>query len=104
MSYGYMPSCCSVYTDADLARIESDKNADKIKSLEKEVETLKRKLDSVLAKEPRRGKWKLLPSELVSSDGLWGETRYACSNCGYERHVKYRFCPNCGARMERSEE
>lgn len=47
MSYEYMPACCSVYTDADLARIESDITADKIKSLEKEVETLKRKLEEV---------------------------------------------------------
>ena len=47
MSYEYMPACCSVYTDADLARIVSDRNADKIKSLEKEVETLKRKLEEL---------------------------------------------------------
>lgn len=105
MSYGYMPGCCSVYTDADLARIKSNRNDDKIKSLEKEVETLKQKLDSVLAIEPKTGK--LTKHLLKNANVPWG---YDCSVCGAwfvigeDTAEKYRYCPNCGAKMERSEE
>ena len=52
----------------------------------------------------KHGKWKLLPSEVVSDDGLCGETRYVCSNCGKLRHFPYPYCPICGAKMERSED
>jgi len=48
----------------------------------------------------KHGTWKLLPSEVVSDDGLWGETRYVCSNCGKQRHFPYPYCPICGAKMD----
>ena len=51
--------------------------------------------------EPKKGKWIDL-----RSDGRFGkETR--CSKCGeiyWEWMSKFDYCPNCGAKMERSEE
>ena len=35
---------------------------------------------------PRRGKWNYFG---------W----YSCSECGYERYEKSKFCPDCGADM-----
>jgi len=52
----------------------------------------------------KHGTWKLLPSEVVSDDGLWGETRYVCSNCGKQRHFPYPYCPICGAKMDVKEQ
>ena len=29
---------------------------------------------------------------------------YACSNCNYRKGGKWNYCPNCGARMETTNE
>lgn len=47
----------------------------------------------------RTGRWKV-------SDLPKGKMKY-CSECGFGQYIaderQYRFCPNCGARMEDSE-
>lgn len=44
--------------------------------------------------------------ELAPEDTAYGNV-WICSNCGEEfiqhRKPKYRFCPNCGARMDEEE-
>ena len=42
--------------------------------------------------EPKRGKWKD------------GNKRQICSECLYRGYRSWHYCPNCGAKMERSEE
>ena len=55
--------------------------------------------------EPKRGKW--IRHVLKNANVPWG---YDCSACGEwfvvgeDTVEKYDYCPNCGARMERSEE
>lgn len=45
--------------------------------------------------------WKLAPED-TAYDNVW-----VCSNCGEEftqhRKPKFRFCPNCGAKMDADE-
>ena len=52
----------------------------------------------------KHGKWLKYPGDIVSDDGLWGETLYACSECGHIRHVATEFCSKCGAKMEQDGE
>ena len=52
----------------------------------------------------RHGTWLKYPGDLVSDDGLWGETLYDCSECGHTRHVATEFCSKCGAKMEQDGE
>ena len=55
--------------------------------------------------EPKVGRW-------IEKDGMWcDDTTFSCSVCGEEYEllegtpidVGMNYCPNCGARMERSE-
>lgn len=46
--------------------------------------------------EPRRGKWIFRSIE--------SPYRWECNKCGDKVRARYNFCPNCGARMERSED
>ena len=55
-------------------------------------------LPSVKPQEPRKGKWIEGPN-----------CSYRCSNCGehyfsIQDYIKYKFCPNCGVKMDESEE
>lgn len=45
--------------------------------------------------EPKRGKWLAI-----------GNTFLAVCECGYitDKYSLYKYCPNCGTKMERSEE
>ncbi len=52
----------------------------------------------------KHGKWLKHPGDIVSDDGLWGETLYDCSECGHTRHVATEFCSKCGAKMEQDGE
>ena len=47
----------------------------------------------------KHGKWLKYPGDIVSDDGLWGETLYDCSECGHTRHVATEYCSKCGAKM-----
>lgn len=53
--------------------------------------------------EPKHGKW------IEMQDDVFAST-YKCSKCGcwplteYDRWALTDYCPNCGAKMERSEE
>ena len=56
--------------------------------------------------EPKRGKW--IDGKYMGFDGCFVWHR-ECSECGYERDddnpdKDTNFCPNCGAKMERSED
>ena len=58
--------------------------------------------------ELKSGKWEDV--EEVLYEGNTGENPYTvtavgykCSECGTEMGTLWSFCPNCGARMERSE-
>lgn len=48
----------------------------------------------------KRGVWLKYPGEVVSDDGLWGETLFDCSNCGHTVHVATEFCSKCGTKMD----
>lgn len=52
-------------------------------------------LESAPTIEPKRGKWRAI-----------GNTFLAVCECGYitDKYSLYKYCPNCGAKMERSEE
>lgn len=36
-------------------------------------------------------------------EGSWIEKELYCSECNYEnwRHIHYKYCPNCGCKMEK---
>ena len=46
--------------------------------------------------EPKNGKWEVVDEE----EPRW----YGCSLCKKMARWPYNYCPNCGAKMERSEE
>lgn len=43
--------------------------------------------------------------EIVAKKGKWlnGNYRQICSVCRYKGYLSWKFCPHCGAKMERSE-
>lgn len=45
---------------------------------------------------PKRGEWIFHSIE--------SPYRWECNKCGDKVRARYNFCPNCGAKMERSEE
>ena len=62
------------------------------------------------------GKWMKIIAEQEQKSGKWigidekPHEDYECSCCGYvvstftaniEPHTEYKYCPNCGAKMER---
>lgn len=49
-------------------------------------------LEEVPSVEPKRGKW------------LNGNYRQICSVCRYKGYLSWKFCPNCGAKMDEVEE
>ena len=59
---------------------------------------------------PRRiGKWIEPSYEKIKKAGLCGSGLCRCSVCRheepvYEEYPKYNYCPNCGAKMDESEE
>ena len=68
---------------------------------------IKGEIDSIPTAEPKVGKWERKPykrqghEEVVIEGYSW-----RCSNCGDARKRNepgMKFCPNCGAKMERSE-
>lgn len=66
---------------------------------EEKAETIaKRLMRSGLIKEEKPQKWDFL------FNALDGTPRYSCPICKGLEWRKTNFCPNCGARMERSEE
>ena len=46
--------------------------------------------------EPKKGKWEVVDEE----EPRW----YGCSLCEKMARWPYNYCPNCGAKLERSEE
>lgn len=65
----------------------------------------KEQIDNAPTIDPvRHGTWLKYPGDIVSDDGLWGETLYDCSECGHTRHVATEFCSKCGAKMEQDGE
>ena len=49
-----------------------------------------------LKAEPKHGEWIFHSIE--------SPYRWECNKCGDKVRARYNFCPNCGAKMERSEE
>ena len=49
--------------------------------------------------EPKTGHW----IKTISENGITSSVR--CSECGFEdnRYMLFRYCPNCGAKMESGE-
>ena len=50
----------------------------------------------VLEQEPKTGRW----IKTISENGVTSAIR--CSECGFEdnRYMLFRYCPNCGAKMQ----
>lgn len=74
-----------------------------------EITNLKERLDTCPLEEQKRGRWEDV--EEVLEDGITDGTPYTimsvgykCSECGTEMGNLWSFCPNCGAKMERSED
>ena len=44
------------------------------------------------------------PAIKIVKDGFWYASSFVCSECEGEADSRYRFCPHCGAKMERVEE
>ena len=40
---------------------------------------------------------------ISKSDAIYGFPTYLCSNCQYEGSLMWKYCPNCGAKMEEEE-
>ena len=53
-------------------------------------------LPSVTPQEPRKGHW-INTANPRMSDNI------VCSECGYNSIADYKFCPNCGAKMDLKE-
>lgn len=54
-----------------------------------------------LEQEPKTGHWR----EDIDNSRKWDRVRFYCSECGkWQTYGKTGFCPNCGVKMEESEE
>lgn len=68
------------------------------------LEMVKSSIEELPTAEPKVGKW-------IERDDGWGNVFYECSECGEAFTLidgtptdnLYYYCPNCGAKMERSE-
>ena len=63
-------------------------NAESIEALNMAIKALE--------EQPKTGHWK----KTISENGITSAVR--CSECGFEdnRYMLFRYCPNCGAKME----
>jgi len=71
-------------------------------------------LESLPSAEPKAGEWipctknGLLLTELIRKESVEKWYGYKCSECNYIHKgnalIEYRYCPNCGARMNGGEE
>ena len=67
------------------------------------TERLKRWMNEIPTIDPvKHGKWKR--EALGSTSGYGTTVMYKCSECERMAISRYRFCPNCGARMDEVEE
>lgn len=57
---------------------------------DREIQELRRKVESTKIEPVRRGKW---------LEGSRAVRVYACSVCGWELYEKTDFCPHCGTNM-----
>ena len=83
-----------------------------IKLTEGDKESLKKAMkeaELTLVAEPRNGKWEIDVDHEYDVFDIAGERTWAvkatCSECGFtmrfiEGHGVFKYCPNCGARME----
>ena len=87
----YCAMCAYGSQDMDSCDIRSCDNKDAIKALEQGP--------SDKSKKPKTGKW----IKTISENGITSAVR--CSICGFEdnRYMLFRYCPNCGAKMEDKE-
>lgn len=66
-------------------------------------------VDPVDAEPIRRGSWKTGSIALVpgKNEKFFGKSLYACSECCWEcaceGEVSFKYCPNCGAKMDMEE-
>lgn len=57
-------------------------------------------LDDLPSAQPERKKGKWLPDCEYDGEDEW--YFYTCSCCEYQSDDKFKYCPNCGAEMEKS--
>ncbi len=88
----------AVFTDELLSYFRLDDNGKTIVLTDKQGFT--RAVTLEVEVEPKRGKWE---TEVRTIRGH-KIPFFACSVCGSNADDKYPYCPNCGAKMEMSED
>lgn len=75
----------------DLLSINIKPNGDVIRDMDIECEVIAHAI------EPKRGQW-------IVADNKGVTRYYICSECGGAGDITMNHCPNCGARMEKSDD
>lgn len=66
----------------------------KLREYSREVDKVIKSIPAADVAPVRRGRW----SDAPDADDIY--IRYRCSACGEDGLARYRFCPNCGAKMD----
>ncbi len=60
-------------------------------------------IDLLKEQEPKRGKWVKRLSSCPSAISVGGSRTSACTICGGWGRKTFKYCPHCGAKMEKQE-
>jgi len=63
---------------------------------------VKDRISELPSAEPKTGKW--IREVLGSTSGYGTTVMYQCTNCEKMSISKYKFCPNCGTKIEREDD
>lgn len=101
---GFSGSCDSYWSDSPIdVTVFAETEAEAIKKVEavtgKELSALHRKIITIEAEPVKHGRWEHKKHKLFGN-----EYDYICSTCGCDYALaQYRYCPNCGAKMDLEE-
>lgn len=74
-------------------------NGDVLGTKEQTYEAIKMAINALEVEPTRHGKW-----IVVAEDWRHQIEWYECSQCRFESSTAYKYCPNCGAKMDEVEE